>query len=115
MVTNHGYRCYTNHALDQFLEHLIETGINKIIRIGGQSKSTILEGKNLRLVSKEETKTKSEGYLLARTYKALEASEESISRQLGYLHSAQKRLGWDSIRRYLASNYPRIHAQFARV
>jgi hypothetical protein len=115
MVTNHGYRCYTNHALDQFLEHLVETGINKIIRIGGQSKSTTLEGKNLRLVSKEETKTKSEGYLLAMNYKALEASEEFISRQLGYLHSAQKRLGWDSIRRHLASDYPRIHAQFARV
>ena len=30
-------RCYTNHALDQFLEHLINTGIRKIIRIGGQS------------------------------------------------------------------------------
>ncbi|TGO38884.1 hypothetical protein BHYA_0065g00190 [Botrytis hyacinthi] len=29
--------CYTNHALDQFLEHLVQFGIEKVIRIGGQS------------------------------------------------------------------------------
>ncbi len=30
---------YTNHALDQFLEDLIEHGIESIVRMGGNSKS----------------------------------------------------------------------------
>ncbi|KAK6500438.1 hypothetical protein TWF481_010782 [Arthrobotrys musiformis] len=36
--------CYTNHALDQFLEHLLDTGINNIVRLGSQSKSERLDG-----------------------------------------------------------------------
>jgi hypothetical protein len=115
MYNNLNYSCYTNHALDQFLEHLIAIGINKIIRIGGQSQSTILEGKNLRIVSKGEAKTRSEGYLLAKTYKELEASEAEITKQLRHLHSAQKHPDWYSLRRHLAMDYPRIHAQFNRV
>jgi hypothetical protein len=30
---------FTNHALDQSLEHLLDQGIGQIIRIGGNSKS----------------------------------------------------------------------------
>jgi hypothetical protein len=45
--------CYTNHALDQFLCHLLEVGIRKIIRIGGQSKTQELDGFNLRNVSSQ--------------------------------------------------------------
>ncbi|KAJ5154999.1 uncharacterized protein N7500_010438 [Penicillium coprophilum] len=50
--------CYTNHALDQFLKHLLDVGIQKIIRIGGRSQATELEGKNLRVVSKDIGKTR---------------------------------------------------------
>ncbi|KAF2902959.1 hypothetical protein ILUMI_03228 [Ignelater luminosus] len=39
--------CYTNHALDQFLEGLIDTTKN-IVRIGGQSKNEKLKAFNLR-------------------------------------------------------------------
>lgn len=31
--------CYTNHALDQFLEHMLEAGERQLVRIGGRSKS----------------------------------------------------------------------------
>ncbi|KFZ23214.1 hypothetical protein V502_02305 [Pseudogymnoascus sp. VKM F-4520 (FW-2644)] len=58
---------YASMYGDQFLEHLIEIGIEKIIRIGGQSKSKLLEGKNLRVVSQGEAKTKSERYLVAKS------------------------------------------------
>jgi hypothetical protein len=115
MYTNLNYSCYTNHALDQFLEHLVAIGVDKIIRIGGQSQSTILEGKNLRIVSKGETKTRSKGYLLAKTYKELEELEAEITNQLQHLHSAQKHPDWYSLRRHLAINYPYIHAQFNSV
>jgi hypothetical protein len=39
--------CYTNHALDQFLEGLVPA-TDRIVRIGGQSKSIVLEGFNLK-------------------------------------------------------------------
>ena len=57
-------------------------------------------------------RTKYEGYLLATTYKTLEESEKSITKQLRYLNSGQKRLDWTSLQRHLANKYPRIHAQF---
>lgn len=39
--------CYTNHALDQFLESLLDKGIKDIVRLGGKSKSKRLEDYNL--------------------------------------------------------------------
>lgn len=39
--------CYTNHALDQFLEALLDKGITDIVRIGSRSKSARLESYNL--------------------------------------------------------------------
>ncbi|RHZ73578.1 hypothetical protein Glove_230g78 [Diversispora epigaea] len=34
--------CYTNHALDNFLEDLLKNGIDNIVRIGSRSKSEII-------------------------------------------------------------------------
>lgn len=39
--------CYTNHALDQFLEGILKCTTN-VVRIGGQSKNEILEPFNLK-------------------------------------------------------------------
>ena len=39
--------CYTNHALDQLLEDLVKNQVNQVIRVGGRSKSEILEDLNL--------------------------------------------------------------------
>jgi hypothetical protein len=64
--------CYTNHALDQFLEHLVDIGVRKLVRVGGFSKSKKLESHTLRVVKDSETKTKSEKYLAAMSYKDLE-------------------------------------------
>lgn len=46
--------CFTNHALDQFLESLIKEGaiqLNEVIRIGGRSKSKLLSERLLRNVT----------------------------------------------------------------
>ncbi|XP_046667701.1 NFX1-type zinc finger-containing protein 1-like isoform X2 [Homalodisca vitripennis] len=41
--------CYTNHALDQFLEGIVQNNLtNNIVRIGGRSKSELLGPFNLR-------------------------------------------------------------------
>ncbi|KAF5570747.1 NFX1-type zinc finger-containing protein [Fusarium phyllophilum] len=42
--------CYTNHALDQFLKHLDDIGIDNIVRIGNRSTTPELESKNLRAI-----------------------------------------------------------------
>ena len=34
--------CYTNHALDQLLEHLVKDGVTEVIRLGSGSKSDLL-------------------------------------------------------------------------
>ncbi|KAG1675263.1 hypothetical protein FOA52_016294 [Chlamydomonas sp. UWO 241] len=39
--------CYTNHALDQFREALLDKGIMEVVRIGGASKSARLQPFNL--------------------------------------------------------------------
>ncbi|XP_060843722.1 NFX1-type zinc finger-containing protein 1-like [Rhopalosiphum padi] len=43
--------CYTNHALDQFMEGILNF-TNKVIRIGGQSKSKIIEEYSLRNITR---------------------------------------------------------------
>lgn len=107
--------CYTNHALDQFLEQVLREGTKKIIRIGGQSHSTCLEGHNLRTVSQMESKGKAEGYLLAKSYEALDKTTKGIERLLGGAHSALRQMQWKSIRWYLSQHHPRIHDQFPTI
>ncbi|CAG8957876.1 hypothetical protein HYFRA_00000216 [Hymenoscyphus fraxineus] len=107
--------CYTNHALDQFLEHLIEAGIEKVIRIGGQSKSEALDGKNLRVVAQGLDKTKSERYLLAKTYEELEENKSHIERTLRTLVELKKSDKSSMIRNHLTGRYPHIHTLFDRV
>jgi len=46
--------CYTNHALDQFLEHLMDTGEKDIVRMGGRSKSEKLQGYQLSELAKRQ-------------------------------------------------------------
>jgi hypothetical protein len=93
---------------------LVEIGVEKVIRIGGQSKSIILEGKNLRVVSQGEAKTKSEGYILGSTYSALEDQEKSATSTLGSLHGTQKRPSWAKLKNHLMSRHRRIFVQFSR-
>ena len=47
--------CYTNHALDQFLEKVLEfLPKREIIRVGGRCKSEQLEECNLKLFTKRQ-------------------------------------------------------------
>ena len=49
----------TNHALDQFLEGLLKAGIKKLICVGAQSKSEVLESYNLNQIWRD-ARTKQE-------------------------------------------------------
>lgn len=52
--------CYTNHALDQLLEHLVKDGITQIVRLGSRSKSNLLQYLILREVVARIVPTKAE-------------------------------------------------------
>jgi hypothetical protein len=105
------YSCYTNHALDQFLEHLIKIGITKVIRVGGQSKSELLDGHNLRMVAKDETKTKTESYQAAMAYRKLDECEHDVNKALGHVHGIHRRADWSNLSHHLSAKYPTIHRQ----
>ncbi|KAL2824414.1 hypothetical protein BDW59DRAFT_180278 [Aspergillus cavernicola] len=103
--------CYTNHALDQFLKHLLDVGIQKIIRIGGRSQATELEGKNLRVVSKDIGKTRVESQTLGMRYGALEHCMRNAGYAMKPLHQSQKGLSWAAIEHFLRRKWPIIHEQ----
>ena len=99
------------------MEHLVAIGLEKIVRIGGQSKSKILERKNLRIVAQSEGKSKYKGYSLAMTYKAIKSQGKSVKKLLGAFHSLQDKRGhrWETFDHYLKRTYPEIHSQSSRV
>ncbi|KAH7493186.1 hypothetical protein FOMA001_g1913 [Fusarium oxysporum f. sp. matthiolae] len=107
--------CYTNHALDQFLKHLLDVGIEAIIRIGGRSVAEELDGKNLRTVSRETPKTRVEAQILGEAYSKQESSLESASYALGTLVKARRGASWEGLEQHLQFKYPLIYRQLGRV
>ena len=105
------FSCYTNHALDQFLEHLLDVGVTKIIRIGGRSQSKQLEGKNLRVVRAETQSTPLERETLGKAYSALEASRDCARRTLNGFHQIQKGPTWSALEMIIYEESPAIDEQ----
>lgn len=107
--------CYTNHALDQFLEHLIEVGVDNVIRIGGRSRLPKLEGKNLREMSKQGNyKTKMECHTIGSTYDRLDRDArviQSLLRQMHLRHKAGGHPSWGSLKDFLQKQYSEIYNQ----
>lgn len=98
--------CYTNHALDQLLEHLLDDSITSIIRMGSRSKSERLEGLNLRVVAQEMNLTKAEKKEMYDLKQAMIQLEARTTRLLAQL-SDYKSLS--SIRAYLDSHDKNYH------
>ncbi|KAF6804351.1 hypothetical protein CSOJ01_10269 [Colletotrichum sojae] len=96
--------CYTNHALDQLLEHLVDGGVKNIVRIGSRSKSERLGPVNLRQVVKDMTRTKMEGKALYESIEALDSDASYVLRRLEayqFLNTSQK------IWQHLDTHHPR--------
>ncbi|KAG8528996.1 uncharacterized protein KY384_006685 [Bacidia gigantensis] len=103
--------CFTNHALDQFLEHLVDDGIKKIIRVGGQSKSTVLEPLNLRHVASEMEQTKTEKHAAWELHTKLETYGNAIEDLLFRLHDPGS---LSSILEFLKSSHNMHYEQLNR-
>ncbi|KAB2569025.1 NFX1-type zinc finger-containing protein 1 [Lasiodiplodia theobromae] len=98
--------CYTNHALDQLLEHLANAGIGQIIRVGSRSKSETLQPFMLREVAQRMDRTKAEKHVDYQLRCQLEQDEAEIDQLIATLSNAGS---WSSVRQYLHDHSPRHH------
>ncbi|KAK5019663.1 hypothetical protein LTR16_000359 [Cryomyces antarcticus] len=100
--------CYTNHALDQLLEHLVDHQITKIVRIGSQSKSEKLQSLNLRVVVQQMEPTKMEKRRRWELNNSLNDEEEEIGGLVARLTDAAS---WTTIKEHLRVRWPQHHNQ----
>jgi hypothetical protein len=97
---------FTNHALDQSLEHLLDQGITQVIRIGSRSKSERLTDLNLRKVAEKVTKTKVEKSEYGKIRAQMQSRANEVNLCLGTL-SHETHI----IQRYLLQQNPQHAAQ----
>lgn len=98
--------CYTNHALDQFLEHLLDDGTTQIIRIGGRCKSQRLQPLNLITITRAMEETKSEKSQAWKLRTKLEVEGKELSKLFRDLKFASTT---PSILEYLQIEHPDHH------
>ncbi|KAG6009649.1 hypothetical protein E4U21_001713 [Claviceps maximensis] len=98
--------CYTNHALDQLLEHLLDKGIEKVIRIGSRSKSERMINLNLKNIVQAFDKTKSEKADIGQAYGEIKRVSQEIVSGLRELATSQNLA---TIKDHLQSHHPRHH------
>ena len=94
--------CYTNHALDGTLHHLIDAGVEQIVRIGGRSKSERLQDCNLRVLSQKVERTQTEKGALGKMHAKRDALQEHIMTQVEKLAKAD----FPPFVKYLREEYP---------
>ncbi|MCJ1396116.1 hypothetical protein MMC18_009005 [Xylographa bjoerkii] len=95
--------CYTNHALDQFLEQILSQGTKKIIRLGAGSKSKVLEPFNLRNISQDTEDTKVGRQAVWQARKVLESAGKEVA---SLLQDLKRSTTTNFISRYLEGSYP---------
>lgn len=100
--------CYTNHALDQLLEHLVKDGIKQVVRIGSRSKSELLKDINLRDLAQEIQLTRDEGQEKYQLYQQLNSAIDEMEDLLNALNA----LGSEgSLKAYLMESWPMHYEQ----
>ncbi|KAF2117095.1 putative NF-X1 finger and helicase domain protein [Lophiotrema nucula] len=99
---------YTNHADDQFLEHCLDSGVRKVIRIGGRCKSERLKDLNLRVVSKEVDRTQVDRSESWDRIKALKAVASYVNEKIADLQPSGPA---EALKKYLLRSYPHQHNQ----
>ncbi|KAG0331451.1 hypothetical protein BG004_001658 [Podila humilis] len=102
--------CYTNHALDQFLEHLLEKNIHDIVRVGARSKSESLEKYNLQSLMAVQDKAYHVRLAIREASDALENNAKRIKELENALQGDF--MEWDAVKDYLMLEYPDLHDQF---
>ena len=100
--------CYTNHALDQLLEHLVKDGVKQLIRLGSRSKSELLQDLTLHHVSREIRPTKIEGHEKYQLYEKLDIVFDEIEELMLSLRDPAH---WSNVKEYLENHHIRHFQQ----
>ncbi|CAH0045925.1 unnamed protein product [Clonostachys solani] len=100
--------CYTNHALDQLLEHLLDEGVDRIIRIGSRSKSERLQNRNLRVVAKTAERTRTEGREIYIVQDEMRDIDRDLTKLIGDLADLES---VETIKSHLRLTSPRHYHQ----
>lgn len=101
--------CYTNHALDQLLEHLVRGGVEQVIRIGARSKSELLKDLTLQKAAQNLKETPVEAKKRYELRNALKESRENVKKLLLAYENAGS---WESISEYLGEVEPGYKRMF---
>ncbi|ELR09946.1 hypothetical protein GMDG_04422 [Pseudogymnoascus destructans 20631-21] len=94
--------CYTNHALDQLLEHLVSDGAEQVIRLGSRSKSEMLQNLTIRHVAKEVEPTKVEKHDKWKHNQAIGETLREIEEILSGLNNPKS---WTNIQTHLMKTH----------
>ena len=100
--------CYTNHALDQLLEHLLDHGVDQIVRIGSRSKTERLDDLNLNRISRDAEKTPMEKRTLYNAFETIKGEREKINTLFDFYLRAG---GIGTIKHHLQSRHPQHYAE----
>ncbi|XP_071823528.1 NFX1-type zinc finger-containing protein 1-like [Apostichopus japonicus] len=84
--------CYTNHALDQFLEGITEFEPNGVVRIGGRSSSEKLRDFNLRKLRQSAGKGKTAKWEYGQVRREMVSTAKKIENSEKLVHVAKKGL-----------------------
>lgn len=85
-------------------------GIDKIIRVGGQSKLKELEGKNLRAVAQEMAKTRQESSKISSHFSSLKEIQEKAD--MLCMELSRRPDSWAAVKDILRTEFPRLYMQF---
>ncbi|GBB88387.1 hypothetical protein RclHR1_14960002 [Rhizophagus clarus] len=105
--------CFTNHALDQFLEHLLDENITNIVRLGSRTKSEKIKGFNLEETCRNRAHTKKVSYLLAKLYDAIDEIEKDTEKIKNTLF--RRWMKWSDISEYLMIEEREFYNKFSHV
>ena len=103
--------CFTNHALDQFLEALLDTGQvsapGELVRVGGRSKSDRLEEHNLMQLSRApRVRTHTQGRLLYNAMEMVRNCDAQLEPLLTAAAGGADALRWADLDDLLCTEYP---------
>ena len=109
--------CYTNHALDQFLEHLLDAYPDlKMVRFGSRTQSERLSGylmKNIwQQVSAQQLTVKSMKHQFGVLTKIIKTCEKEV--QMLEASRENKTLSWNEINHFVEIKFPEIYMQLER-
>lgn len=89
---------FTNHSLDQLLMHLVDHGVEQIVRVGSRSKQEALEKVNLRYITQNMARTRTEVRNIGSSLANLDTHTKTLNElleQYGAAHTTRM------LRRYL--------------